>query len=291
MAALLPGDCPLRPSPSSTRPAGAVRGEALDGDQRLPRPALRAAARSAGCAGGRRRRCGPGAARATRPPSARPACSRSPRPGSIYYEALPAMSEDCLTLNIWAPADARNAPVFVWIHGGALTTGASRQAMYDGAAHGPARGDRRLDQLPARHPRLSRPSRPQRGIARGRVRQLRPAGPDRGAALGEPQHRRVRRQSRQRHHRRGIGGRAQRHVSDGGAAGARPVRQGDHAERLYGLRAGAAGRSRYGGPVGRADRHLADGPGRRAATSPSLRAIERGGAGRPRRRGRPISRS
>jgi len=42
------------------------------------------------------------------------------------------MSEDCLTLNIWAPAKARNAPVFLWIHGGALTTGSSRDALYDG---------------------------------------------------------------------------------------------------------------------------------------------------------------
>jgi para-nitrobenzyl esterase len=56
------------------------------------------------------------------------------RPGSIYFEAMPAMSEDCLSLNIWAPADARNAPVFVWIHGGSLTGGSGRQAMYDGAA-------------------------------------------------------------------------------------------------------------------------------------------------------------
>ena len=42
------------------------------------------------------------------------------------------MSEDCLTLNIWAPADARHAPVFFWIHGGALTTGSSRDSLYDG---------------------------------------------------------------------------------------------------------------------------------------------------------------
>ena len=56
------------------------------------------------------------------------------RPGSIYYEPLPAMSEDCLTLNVWAPADARNAPVFVWIHGGSLVSGSGRQPMYDGAA-------------------------------------------------------------------------------------------------------------------------------------------------------------
>jgi para-nitrobenzyl esterase len=43
------------------------------------------------------------------------------------------MSEDCLTLNIWAPGDARGAPVFVWIHGGALLTGSSREVLYDGA--------------------------------------------------------------------------------------------------------------------------------------------------------------
>jgi len=52
---------------------------------------------------------------------------------SVYSpaEPLPA-SEDCLTLNIWAPANAKKAPVFFWIHGGALTSGSSREAMYDG---------------------------------------------------------------------------------------------------------------------------------------------------------------
>jgi len=57
-----------------------------------------------------------------------------PQLSNIYADAPMPMSEDCLTLNIWAPADARNAPVFFWIHGGALTTGSSRQAIYDGAA-------------------------------------------------------------------------------------------------------------------------------------------------------------
>jgi para-nitrobenzyl esterase len=52
---------------------------------------------------------------------------------SIYTWAPAPMSEDCLTLNIWAPAGARKAPVFFWIHGGALTTGSSRDALYDGA--------------------------------------------------------------------------------------------------------------------------------------------------------------
>ena len=64
-----------------------------------------------------------------------PACYQpGPRSStSIYAWELPALSEDCLTLNIWTPADARNAPVFVWIHGGSLTTGAGSEPMYDGA--------------------------------------------------------------------------------------------------------------------------------------------------------------
>ncbi|HKD23396.1 MAG TPA: carboxylesterase family protein [Rhizomicrobium sp.] len=52
---------------------------------------------------------------------------------NIYSADLGAMSEDCLTLNIWAPADAHNAPVFFWIHGGALVGGAGKDALYDGA--------------------------------------------------------------------------------------------------------------------------------------------------------------
>ncbi|WNO52689.1 carboxylesterase/lipase family protein [Stakelama saccharophila] len=63
-----------------------------------------------------------------------PACFQPGSAGkSIYHDELPAMSEDCLTLNIWTPKDAEHAPVFVWIHGGALTNGASSEAMYDGA--------------------------------------------------------------------------------------------------------------------------------------------------------------
>jgi para-nitrobenzyl esterase len=54
-------------------------------------------------------------------------------PASVYSPAKPLpSSEDCLTLNVWAPADAKNAPVLVWIHGGALTAGSSREPMYDG---------------------------------------------------------------------------------------------------------------------------------------------------------------
>lgn len=51
---------------------------------------------------------------------------------TVYNNAPMPVSEDCLTLNIWRPANARRAPVLFWIHGGALTTGSSREALYDG---------------------------------------------------------------------------------------------------------------------------------------------------------------
>ena len=55
------------------------------------------------------------------------------RPGSIYSDDPSSMSEDCLSLNVWAPAKAQKAPVLVWIHGGSLVTGASSETVYDGA--------------------------------------------------------------------------------------------------------------------------------------------------------------
>jgi para-nitrobenzyl esterase len=61
-----------------------------------------------------------------------------PRP-SIYADDLPAVSENCLFLNVWATKGARNRPVLLWIHGGALTSGSSSERLYDGAklaAHG-----------------------------------------------------------------------------------------------------------------------------------------------------------
>lgn len=45
------------------------------------------------------------------------------------------MSEDCLTLNIFAPAGARRLPVMVWIHGGGLVNGSGTAPLYDGSAH------------------------------------------------------------------------------------------------------------------------------------------------------------
>ena len=62
-----------------------------------------------------------------------PACFQPPSPpASIYADNPPHMSEDCLSLNVWTPEGAHGAPVFVWIHGGALVSGASSQAIYDG---------------------------------------------------------------------------------------------------------------------------------------------------------------
>jgi para-nitrobenzyl esterase len=66
-----------------------------------------------------------------------PAAVQPPsKPGSIYEisaDQPQPMSEDCLTLNIWAPANASAAPVLVWIHGGSLVIGSSREGFYDGA--------------------------------------------------------------------------------------------------------------------------------------------------------------
>jgi para-nitrobenzyl esterase len=45
-----------------------------------------------------------------------------------------AMSEDCLTLNIFAPVGAQGLPVLVWIHGGAFTNGTAHASWYDGSS-------------------------------------------------------------------------------------------------------------------------------------------------------------
>ncbi|MBC2776676.1 carboxylesterase/lipase family protein [Parasphingopyxis marina] len=63
-----------------------------------------------------------------------PSCIQPPvPPTSLYFDPPETVSEDCLTLNIWAPEDAADAPVIVWIHGGSLRIGGSAEPMYDGA--------------------------------------------------------------------------------------------------------------------------------------------------------------
>jgi para-nitrobenzyl esterase len=51
---------------------------------------------------------------------------------TVYSQDIGPDSEDCLSLNIWTPKHARHAPVLVWIHGGALLGGSSKEALYDG---------------------------------------------------------------------------------------------------------------------------------------------------------------
>ncbi|WP_246021538.1 carboxylesterase/lipase family protein [Alteraurantiacibacter aquimixticola] len=62
-----------------------------------------------------------------------PSCIQRVSENTIYSWDIKEMSEDCLSLNIWAPEDAENAPVFVWIYGGALVSGTSAAPLYDGA--------------------------------------------------------------------------------------------------------------------------------------------------------------
>uniref|UniRef100_UPI0025DF4CC9 carboxylesterase family protein n=1 Tax=uncultured Caulobacter sp. TaxID=158749 RepID=UPI0025DF4CC9 len=62
------------------------------------------------------------------------ACLQPPQaPNGLYSGGMAPMSEDCLTLNVWAPAGAKTLPVMVWIHGGALLGGSSSEPLYDGA--------------------------------------------------------------------------------------------------------------------------------------------------------------
>lgn len=65
-----------------------------------------------------------------------PECIQPLRSADInHYFGNEATSEDCLYLNIWAPASANaNAklPVVVWLYGGGLRVGSSGMAVYDG---------------------------------------------------------------------------------------------------------------------------------------------------------------
>jgi len=63
-----------------------------------------------------------------------PACVQQPYPEtSVYRYDLPPLSEDCLTLNVWAPASSRQPrPVMVYIHGGGLTRGWGGIQHYEG---------------------------------------------------------------------------------------------------------------------------------------------------------------
>ena len=60
------------------------------------------------------------------------ACMQPPMAAGPYDRGKVPMAEDCLTLDVTAPANARRAPVMVWIHGGTLIWGSGHSKMYDG---------------------------------------------------------------------------------------------------------------------------------------------------------------
>lgn len=60
----------------------------------------------------------------------------SPAPIQPTYGGAKEMSEDCLYLNIWTPAESADEklPVMFWIYGGAFTFGHANERGYDGEA-------------------------------------------------------------------------------------------------------------------------------------------------------------
>jgi para-nitrobenzyl esterase len=70
-----------------------------------------------------------------------PACMQAITPDGFgpwtkEYVTPAPVSEDCLTLSVWAPEklDGRPLPVMLWIHGGAFMSGSNSVPIYDGAA-------------------------------------------------------------------------------------------------------------------------------------------------------------
>ena len=79
--------------------------------------------------------------KAPRPPASWEGVRAMDRYGSICMQPPrlavgqpTAMSEDCLTLNVWAPKRASKAPVMFWIHGGAFVEGSGALAVYAGTS-------------------------------------------------------------------------------------------------------------------------------------------------------------
>ena len=68
--------------------------------------------------------------------------SKDPFYGKEFYQdprfPQPSSSEDCLYLNIWAPAKPGKYPVAFWIHGGAFDHGSGSEMEFDGEQYAAA---------------------------------------------------------------------------------------------------------------------------------------------------------
>jgi para-nitrobenzyl esterase len=60
-----------------------------------------------------------------------PGCMQGKMFGDISFAEL---SEDCLTVNVFAPSTAKRLPVMVWIHGGGFAAGGGAEPRHEGAA-------------------------------------------------------------------------------------------------------------------------------------------------------------
>ena len=132
LAALLAGAAGADPAPAVRIGEGLVRGADVDGLR-----VFKGIPYAAPPVGERRWR-------APAPPAAwsneRDATAFGPdciqtRPAWDPTQSKRSISEDCLTLNLWAPTSAGGpSPVMVWIHGGGFTLGSGSQPIFDGAA-------------------------------------------------------------------------------------------------------------------------------------------------------------
>lgn len=74
----------------------------------------------------------PGVRDATAFGASAPQLPASTDPLGAWYGALQAISEDCLSLNVWTPGTTGKRPVMVWLHGGAWVSCAGSAPGFDG---------------------------------------------------------------------------------------------------------------------------------------------------------------